>query len=753
MSFEANLTASYDPQVALDSILVHLAGQIPCEAAYLAIRYGDTFQIQAAWQSKKDCRGVELPLAGNLPLERIVDSAQGVILDDYAQSAPSSMPQVIEHPRSWLGVPITIGRQVIGLAAFLSTQAKAFSQEDIPRATQQVSQLANHVESVIIFNEAARYLRQLALLNELASTAALGAEAESAHPGEDFARRVMVRLRREFSTDWAAVLLLSADGLTLLESGGGSLSSPPWVVPVKGSLMGQAVTSGLPVRVNDLHQATRHYPIRDNLRSELAVPLKYRGKVIGVLVLVSEAVNAFTFQDEQLLVVIASHLAGLFENVRLNEETRERARNLADSVRQLQAIRDTSLDLAGDLDLNTLLKRVAQRARDLVGARGAELGLLNEAEQAIEIVVVDTPWENVRGLKIPLMAGVAGQLAAFGEPIVVQDYQHWPGRLFSEHTTPYRAVAGVPLKFKDAVIGTLTVLDDRPEKAFIAKDVQLLELLAPQAAISIRNARLYQELESRIQAQRLAESRLIRSARLAAVGEVAAGVAHELNNPLTTVTGFVELALEGLPGESPLRADLELVLQEAHRARGVVRRLLDFSRPVEDQRTRSDVNDLIEQVLPLFQHLARTSKINLTTRLGSDLPWISIDPNQIKQVLINLIHNAIQAMPDGGELAVCSARERRQVPDRPMLSAADDTHAAGDWVSIQITDTGVGIAPDILERIFEPFFSTRPAGQGTGLGLSVSYGIVASHGGWIEVDSHSGQGSTFHIFLPVPTER
>ncbi len=750
--FESNLEASYDPQVALDSILVHLVAHIPCDAAYLAIRYGDTFQIQAAWKSKANCRGVDIPLAGNLPVQDIIASAQGLLLDDYTHSAYPYLPEIIENQRSWLGIPITIGRQVIGLAAFISTQVNYFSPDDILPTTQQVSQLANNVESVIIFSEATRYLQQLALLNELASTAALGAEAESAHPGEDFARRVMVRLRREFSTDWAAVLLLSADGHTLLESGGGSLSSPPWVVPVKGSLMGQAVSSGLPIRVNDLHLVADHYPIRENLRSELAVPLKYRGKVIGALVLVSEAVNAFTFQDEQLLVVIASHLAGLSENVRLNEETRERARNLADSVRQLQAVRDTSLDLAGDLDLNTLLNRVAQRARDLVEARGAELGLLNEAEQAIEIVVSDTPWENVRGLKIPLMAGVAGQLAAFGEPIVVQDYQRWPGRLFPERATPYRAVAGVPLKFKGQVIGTLTVLDDRPEKSFMAKDVQLLELLAPQAAISIRNARLYQELESRIQAQRLAEARLIRSARLAAVGEMAAGVAHELNNPLTTVTGFVELAIDGLPVESPLRADLELVLQEAHRARGVVRRLLDFSRPVEDQRTRSDVNELINQVLPLFHHLARTSGINLITQLSSDLPWISIDSNQIKQVLINLIHNGIQAMPHGGDLTIFSTLEQRQVPDRPMRSAQDDTHLSNDWVCVRITDTGVGITQEILERIFEPFFSTRPAGQGTGLGLSVSYGIVASHGGWIEVESQPGQGSSFHIFLPVPNE-
>ncbi len=748
--FATNLEASYDPQQTLESILEQLAGRIPTDAAYLAIRYGDSFHIQAVWQCPPGVRGYDIPVEGNMTLQEIITTGKGLVISGPTPDIFPTLPSGLEtNFKSWLGVPVMIGRQVIGLAAFISDQSPGYKPENLEPASQNVNQLAYNVESAIILNEATRYLQQLALLNELASTAALGGEADSTHPGDDFARRVMIRLRREFKTDWAAVLLLSPDGRILQESGGGSQNSPPWVVPVKGSLMGQAVERGLPVRVNDLRLVSHFYPIGDNLRSELAVPLKFRGKVIGALVLVSVQANAFSIQDEQLLVVIASQLAGLFENIRLNDETRERARNLADSVRQLQAIRDTSLDLAGDLDLNTLLKRVAQRARDLVNARGAELGLYNEAEQVVEIVVAETPWENAQGIKIPLMAGVAGQMAALGEPLVVDDYGHWPGRLLPERPTPFRAVAGVPLKFKDQVIGTLTVLDDRQEKHFVAKDVQLLELLAPQAAISIRNARLYQELEKRIQAQLLAESRLIRSARLAAVGEMAAGVAHELNNPLTTVTGFVELTLDELPSDSALRPDLELVLQEAHRARGVVSRLLDFSRPVEDQRAPADVNDLINQVLPLFHHLARTTGISVEPELSPNLPWISIDSNQIKQVLINLIHNAIQAMPHGGNLSIHSSRQQRWESEQSQQSPSDGPSPADDWILIRITDTGEGIPPNILERIFEPFFSTRPAGKGTGLGLSVSYGIIVSHGGWIEVDSQPGQGSSFRIILPV----
>jgi two-component system NtrC family sensor kinase len=268
--------------------------------------------------------------------------------------------------------------------------------------------------------------------------------------------------------------------------------------------------------------------------------------------------------------------------------------------------------------------------------------------------------------------------------------------------------------------------------------MELLELLAPQAAISIRNARLYQELQERIKAQQIAEERLVRSARLAAVGEMAAGVAHELNNPLTTVTGFVELVLQDLPVESPYRTDLELVLVEADRARRVVRRLLDFSRPAEDQRTRADVNELVEGVLLLVNHLARIGNVSIQTELEDNLPWVILDPNQIKQVLLNLVHNGLQAMPSGGQLTVRTRKEERESGGRLQT-----------WVTIAIHDTGEGIQTENLVRVFEPFFSTRPAGKGTGLGLSVSYGIISSHGGFIEVDSQVGQGSCFTVYLPL----
>ena len=242
-----------------------------------------------------------------------------------------------------------------------------------------------------------------------------------------------------------------------------------------------------------------------------------------------------------------------------------------------------------------------------------------------------------------------------------------------------------------------------------------------------------QELQTRIEAQLEAERRLIQAEKLAAVGEMAAGIAHELNNPLTTVTGFTELVLDELPDGREIRPDLELVLREARRARDVVRRLLDFSRRSESERTRVDLNELLDDVLSLTNHLMHTSGVHLDVALGRNLPWVSVDRNQMKQVFLNLFHNALQAMPTGGQLFIRTTSRQRE---------------GRKWVIASIRDTGAGITPEHLGRIFEPFFTTKSGQGGTGLGLSVTYGIVSDHGGEIEVESEVGQGSVFTVWLP-----
>lgn len=890
---DLDVELSYDLASTLERILMMLVRALPCDAAGIAMRYGGQIRLETIWNLPQNRLGWQMALDDSPTLSKLVSDRQVVrIADRASQEICPFLPVREDQPGSWAGVPLVVGRRVIGIACFVSQQVEAFSPQDLQQAASIASYLAPSIETSVALAEASRHLEKFALLNEIASAASVGEDTT------EVARRIVQRLRRVFNTDLISILLLTPDGRFLREFGQQADQNNPLVVPVESSLSGQVVETGLPVRIGEPLEAPRYLAVTPGVQSELAVPLKYRGTIIGVLNLESQEANAFSLRDEQLLVVMASQLAGLIENVRLYEETRKRVRNLelihqvveevvglgdireiarratelmADyfsyelaaimlldendeelvlmgvggtaahglqvghrqhidigivgrvvqsgkswlvndvseeplyfpgpglnsgaemcvplrdgeyitgvinversrkdafvendllalealagvlssvisnarsyqrlraNLRRLQAVRETALDISADLELDTLLERVTERAREMVEADGAELGLVNEQRQVVQIKVSLNPWDGYkRGLDIPFGQGVAGSMAVTGESLVVADYLAWENRLDLNSRPPFTSVAGVPLKYKGQVIGTLTISHDRAGRGFDREDIELLELLAPQVAIFVRNARLYQELQEYMQAERRAKDHLVRSARLAAVGELAAGVAHELNNPLTTVAGFVELVLEDLPQDHAAQEDLSLVLREAHRAREVVRRLLDFSRPGDGFRVRSDVNELVEDVLALIQHLARTSGIDVQLSLWHDLPWVQVDRDQIKQVILNLLHNALLAMPTGGQLQVeTSPAHRDKEPG----------------VQISVRDTGLGIAPADMDRLFEPFFTTRPPGKGTGLGLSVSYGIISEHGGSIEVESELGQGSCFIIWLPVQSKR
>ncbi|MGD8457527.1 MAG: GAF domain-containing protein [Anaerolineales bacterium] len=491
---------------------------------------------------------------------------------------------------------------------------------------------------------------------------------------------------------------------------------------------GEVLETGESILISDAMDARHYYPIPGwEPGSVMCAPLSNDRNVFGVINIEYQTPDQVDGTDLFLLDTLASLLSSVLVNSQQYQQ-------LQSNVGQLEAVRETALDLGKDLDLGVLMKRVVNRVRDLIDARGAELGLVDEKEKLVRVLVSENPWQDYTGYSFPLMSGVAGRIAALGEPLAVADFNSWSGKTESDFKAPFTTVAGVPLKLSGEVIGTLSVQDDRPTRAFNHEDIQILELLAPQLSIFIRNARLYKELEETLVAQRLAEERLIRSAKMAAIGEMAAAVAHELNNPLTTVTGFTELILESMSEDSPEYEDLSLVLKEAQRSRTVVRRLLDFSRQGEILHVESDINEIISNVLALVHHIAQTSNTEIRVEMWDDLPQISIDRNQIQQVILNLIHNGIQAMPKGGELLIHTLLDRRE---------------DGEWVGVVIKDTGEGIRKENIDKIFEPFFTTKPSGEGTGLGLSVSYNIVTEHGGYIDVNSQVGKGAEFSVWFPV----
>lgn len=224
---------------------------------------------------------------------------------------------------------------------------------------------------------------------------------------------------------------------------------------------------------------------------------------------------------------------------------------------------------------------------------------------------------------------------------------------------------------------------------------------------------------------------LIQSERMASLGKLAAGVAHEINNPLTGILAFAEDLIDDCEKDDPKLEDYKVIHRETLRCRDIVKNLLDFARQDRPELRQVDVNQMIMQIFTLVRRLASFRNCEITHNLAEKLPTVTGDPRQLQQVFLNLMVNASEAMQNGGELYIAS-RLREQVAE----------------IDITFSDTGDGIPPEVLPKIFEPFFSTK-GGKTNGLGLAVSWGIIDQHSGRIEVETAKGQGTTFHVFLPV----
>lgn len=723
----------YDLPRALDRALASFVRLVSVQAGWLAIRRGDSLEIHAQWNAPA-CANLLLSIDGNTILRRLSRNLTPMVVN-RGDPLWAEIPHrgLKSSTKLWVCVPLVIGQRLIGVLALW--RSAAFKSDEWSRLTDLATQVAPAVETIITFAELAGHLRRLATLNDFALTVSSGRSLDQ------IARRMFALLSRAFGTELIVLYLLSSDNRLLNEyrtSEGNMIST---VQSADDHRILPVLSSEQKVRLSDIDSNVQ-LPLYEKVVSGLYVPLRFRGQTIGVLSVESTRSDAFNLYDENLIVVIASHLASLADYTRLHEEAEGRARNLGlihEVVQQVIGLTDPSevAEITSDLlaryfEYELCSVFIADDKGDLTiaGFGGTSQNVVKRAMQSFEY---------------PLSGGITGHVFETGESLVVND-------VLQDHR--YRSIKGwqagsemcVAIRDGEEVLGIIDV-ESSSQNAFTHNDFIALESLAGILASVVTSADQYQrlqvtisqlrttqvELQARMEAQRSAENRLVQAAKLAAVGEMAAGIAHELNNPLTSVTGFAELALSDIPQESETRKDLEIVMREAARARDVVRRLLDFARQGESTRARASLNDVVEDVVALSRHLIHTSGVTLSLDLRDNLPWVLVDVNQMKQVLLNLIHNALQAMPNGGQLTITT----QSVP-----------RAGRDWIKISVQDTGIGIPKPDQARIFEPFYTTKGDQGGTGLGLSVTYGIITDHGGQIDVESQPGAGSKFSVWLP-----
>jgi len=376
-------------------------------------------------------------------------------------------------------------------------------------------------------------------------------------------------------------------------------------------------------------------------------------------------------------------------------------------------------EVARALAVAVITRRSQAALRERVKELTCLYGIAQIAEQP------DTSLEEVlRG--IVNLLPPAWQYPEIAQARIVLDEHCYSTSSFCESARKQSAEIVVANKHRGFVEVTYT--ETRPcldEGPFLKEERNLIDAVAKQVAFIIERR---QAAEERAQLQQ----QLMHADRLATIGQLAAGVAHELNEPLGNVLGFAQLAAKCAQLPDQTRDDLAKIERAALHARDIIRKLLLFARHMPSNRAPTNLNHVIEEALYFLEARCAGAGIELERMLAPDLPLIVADPALLNQVLVNLVVNAIQAMPDGGMIRVATRRSEREV-------------------LITVEDTGRGIDDKTMKQIFLPFFTTKDVGQGTGLGLSVAHGIIASHGGSIDVRSKVGRGTRFTVHLPIAT--
>jgi signal transduction histidine kinase len=444
--------------------------------------------------------------------------------------------------------------------------------------------------------------------------------------------------------------------------------------------------------------------------------------------------SVFSIDVEQDL---ADQAALALDNARLYEEAHQR-------VRHLDSLRDVVEQILVPISLEERLTVIAGKAAELFGADRASIALRDGKRDVLMVRAGHRLAEGEVGRELQPDAGVMSLAATTRAGALVNDYQGWPQRdpyVIETHTgRPAMAVIGYPLMVRDQVIGAISVGRHASGRRFVRADLDRLATLAVPAALAIEHSRLYEELQARVRELEATQAQLVQAGKLSAVGQLVSGVAHELNNPLSVILGYAQLlSARDLPAD--LRRPVEMMLAQGGRMAKIVQSLLLFSRQRKAERGAIDVREAIEQPLSLRATQLMLSGVRVSATYGEDVPAAEGDVHQLQQVFLNLILNAEQAI-------LGSRAGDQPVGDAIRVTTGMRVDQGQTWVVITVADNGPGISPDVLPRIFEPFFTTKKVGEGTGLGLSVSYGIIRQHGGRLGVESRPGR-TVFTIELPA----
>jgi len=661
---------------------------------------------------------------------RVAFTAEPVFIENYPSHPEAVSLEIEEGTRSLAVIPLKSGMKVYGTLNLVRKESPEFNPHE--------RQLFDSIGQVISggLERAAFYSENVKRLGEEKTLYAISQEIASRLELKEILQKIIESAVSLLKADSGSIALWDQKKqnytISIVHRLPETLVGREFSASSEG-IIGEICTKKAPVLCEDYEHHPRRLRDLDgyHFKELVGVPLIVRQMLIGTMViLTSDPKKHFQQSEVDLLFNFAHQAAIAIGNSLLYEDSLAK-------IRKLTALYEVGNALSSTLDPGRLLEKGLELLHDRLGYDSCGILLIDEDRHELFIKqVVGRDFESVKHFRFRIgIDGIVGRVAKSGEPYYAPDVSRDPHYIAG--APDVRSEAAFPLKVGNRVIGVLNV-ESHELRGFDEDDLKVLSSFSSQMGVSVENAQLFSEVKRALTELKQAQEQIIQTEKLKALGEMASGVAHDFNNVLAVILGNVQLLsyqLDQLSLEA-VRERLSAIERSSKDGAETVRRIQEFTGIRRDKEFAPvPVNDLLRGVIgmtePRWKDLAqrRGVQIELSTRF-EEVPFILGNPSELREVLTNIIFNAIDAMPEGGKLTLSTH------------------HTAEDWVEVRITDTGVGMTDEVKRRVFDPFFTTKGV-TNSGLGMSVSYGIIKRHGGEILIESLPGKGTTFAIHLPT----
>ncbi len=741
------LSATLNPEKAAAITLQHIANALdaPCAAFFLIPpptepSFPQVYTLEQGWidlQTEGDIHGLQA-LIQRLEQERQAIHLSGSDLAAFSQHH--------DAPTRWdsngLAIPIWGDEGLVAILALGGCPANCpLTDEDHALAWSAANRAAQAIKNAHLYRASQEQSARLSTLNTISAAAVSSLELDTMlHQVLELTTQALdadagsILVREPYTGDMVFVL-------TLTEQIASQRNLR--LTPDQG-IAGWVARHGQSVRVNDAQQDPRWHAGIDAItgfdtHSLMCTPLRHYGEITGLIEVVNKRKGVFTDEDLHLLEAVSSIAAAALENARLYMAAKSHAAELA-------LLNEIGLAVTSTLDFSTVVHAALSQIQRRFQAE--LVSLLQTDPQTNELYFVRALLGR-QPIEIPMRLqseeGVAHWVLTHRQPVLIENAHQDPR--FTDWIYQYigveaRGMMVVPLIAREHLIGIIEVVSTEPG-IYLKGELDTLQAISSTLAIALENASLYDELKTLVHEWEEAQAQLIHAEKMSALGRLVASITHEINNPLQATQTYLtlaqeELQLTGPPCLEKLEHYLSTVGDEIERISSIVRRMRDFYRPSRRELEPTYLHAVLDSVLELTSKQLQHSEIAVERDWAEALPEVEANPDHLKQVFLNLVLNAIDAMPEGGTLHIRTARDQIQRENHSRPTPA---------VCVEFSDTGNGMSPHALAHLFEPFYTTKE--RGTGLGLSISYGIIQAHHGHIAVESHVGLGTTFTILLPT----